>query len=293
MGFEDREYSQEEWNSAPRTDTPVTKWLVILTVVLFILQAFTVSPITHSPALFELISLKASAVLHGQVWRLLTYAVCYHPYNIVGLVFGLLITWQIGNPLERMYGSREMLLYYIGMVLTVGLTFTALGSLRPDVRMDDSFTISLGVLALYATHFPRQEIYIFGLISVQMRWLVAIYSLFAVYPSLIAIQAGDGIGALASASVVMSVVFALVYRRYDLHLSAWTSAIDPSAWKRAWRNRMARRRLKVFQPVDDTAALGAKVDAILAKIHEHGSESLTPAERDVLARASEKYKNRP
>ena len=39
--------------------------------------------------------------------------------------------------------------------------------------------------------------------------------------------------------------------------------------------------------------LDAKVDAILAKIHEQGSESLTESERAVLAKASERYKNRP
>jgi len=293
MGFEDREYSQEEWNASPRNDTPVTKWLVILTVVLFILQAFTITAASPTPALFELASLKASAVLQGQVWRLFTFVLCYHPMNILGLVFGLLITWQFGNQLERMYGSRELFLYYIATALAVGLSFTACGLLKPGLWMVGSSTISLSVLALYATHFPRVEVYILPMISVQLRWLVAIYVLFAVYPALMAVQAGDGIAALADASVVMSVALALVYRRYNVHFSDYVSVVDPTAWKRAWRVRASRRNLRVFQPADDSNGLNAKVDAILAKIHEHGSESLTPAERDVLARASEKYKNRP
>ena len=42
MGFEDRDYSQEEsWSDSGRAETPVTKWFVILTVVLFVLTIIT------------------------------------------------------------------------------------------------------------------------------------------------------------------------------------------------------------------------------------------------------------
>lgn len=38
--------------------------------------------------------------------------------------------------------------------------------------------------------------------------------------------------------------------------------------------------------------LDTKVDAILIKIHEQGSESLTEEERAILVKASERAKNR-
>ena len=288
MGFEDREYSQEEWNSTPRSDNPVTKWFVILAVALFILQAVTIP----NPAVLELTALKATEVLHGQVWRLFTFVLCNHSADIIGLVFSMLIVWRFGTDLERMYGSSEMFLYYLATTLVVGLSFTAFGLGVSGLQTYGSFTIALGLMALFATHFPRMEVFILPMISIQLRWLVALYSLFGLYPSLRDIQAGAGISALARASMVLSVAFALVYRKYDWRLSTATDYISPAAWKRAWRNRTARRRLRVYQPSVEPGTLDLKVDAILAKIHEHGSESLNESERDLLKRASERYKNR-
>lgn len=292
MGFEDREYSQEEWNATPSRETPVTKWFVILTVVLFIMQALTVSAASPVPVLFKYCLLNNSDVLHGQIWRLATFVMCNHPFDILGIVLSLLITWRFGSDLERMYGSHELFMYYAAMALVVGVPFTAFGLIAPDEVMYGSFIVSLGLMALFATHFPRMEVYILPMISIQLRWLVALYALWGLYPSLIALQAGGGLAALVQACRVLTIPFALAYRRYDWHLYALVQHLNPADWRRAWRLRMARQRLRVFQPSDDTANISAKVDAILAKIHEQGSESLTAAERDVLARASEQYKRK-
>ena len=59
-----------------------------------------------------------------------------------------------------------------------------------------------------------------------------------------------------------------------------------------WRRGATQRKLRVFQPEPDLDDLDGKVDVILAKIHEQGSDSLTDAERVILTRASEKIKNR-
>lgn len=292
MGFEDREYSQEEWNATPTVDNPVSKWFVILTVVLFILQAFTVSASAPNSALFELASLKATETLHGQVWRLFTFVICHHPMDILGIVLSLLIVWKFGTELERMYGSTEMLFYVLGTALFVGLSFTAWGLAVPGLRMFGSFTIALGLMALFATHFPRMEVCILPLITIQLRWLVAIYSLWGLYPALMGVQSGAGIYALSGACSVLSVAFALLYRRYNWHLAAVAGNVNPQAWGRAWRARQARSRLKVFSPTVESENLDSRVDEILAKIHEHGSESLTPAERAVLERASERQRIR-
>lgn len=286
MGFEDREYSQEEWKDSAPAGNPVTKWFVVLAVVLFLME-------TISADVFELASLKAPQVFEGQVWRLVTFALCVHPTNIVTLVFGLLIIWRFGTDLERMYGSKEMFCYYLATALFISLCFTACQfAVNIPFPLEGLFAISLGLLALFATHYPRMEVYILPMISVQLRWLVAIYALFGLFPAFKIIQAGGGIMGIAFAAPVLGIPFALLYRRFNWHLSAVIGNVNPSAWLRSWRSRSARRHLRVYQPVADTGNLDTKVDAILAKIHEHGTESLTDTERAVLARASERYKNR-
>ena len=294
MGFESRDYSQDEsWKDTGGHDTPVTKWIVTLTIVLFVMQVLSISPTTQTSALFELLSLKAPAVLSGQVWRLVTFIFCHEPTEIIGLVFSLLILWRFGNELERMYGSRELVLFYLAMTLFVGAAFTLWGLVvRLPMPLYGSFTGALGLMALFATHYPRMEVCILPMIVIQLRWLVALYALFGLFPALRVLQAGGGVIGLAYASSVLSIAFALLYRRFDWRFDAIVGQFSPATWRRAWRTRSARRTLRVFQPSSESEDLEGKVDVILAKIHEQGSDSLTDAERAVLTRASEKIKNR-
>ncbi|MFO1044978.1 MAG: rhomboid family intramembrane serine protease [Planctomycetaceae bacterium] len=294
MGFDDRDYSQEEsWSASSQPDNVVTKWFVILTVIIFAMGALTISGISGSSIVFESLSLKAPHVIHGQVWRLLTFAICHHPNDIFGIVFSLLIIWQIGSQLERMYGSREMLVFYPAMAMFVGIIFTMWGFILPlDSPLAGSSVISLGVLTLYATHYPRMEVYILPLISVQLRFLVAIFALFGLYPALRIVQGGGGVIGLAYASPVLSIVFSLAYRHFKWNLAGIVDVFKIASLKRAWRNRAARKRLRVFNPTHESDNLDTKVDAILIKIHENGSESLTVEERAILVKASERAKNR-
>ncbi|MBC8113634.1 MAG: rhomboid family intramembrane serine protease [Candidatus Saccharimonas sp.] len=294
MGFENRDYAQDEsWQNTGSRDTPATKWIVILTIVIFVLQALSVSQRTQSSALFDWLSLDAADVLQGQVWRVVTFAFVNHPLGIIGLVLSLLMIWRFGTDLERMYGTSELAFFYVSAMAFVGVTFSAFGLFLelPD-PLAGSYTGALALLTLYATHFPRTEVCILPLISIQLRWLVALAALFGLYPALHMLQIGAGLVGLAYASYIGSIAFALLYRRFDWHLAAGLSLFSPATWRRTMRSRAARQQLRVFQPHGESDNLDDKVDAILAKIHEQGSDSLTDAERAILTRASEKIKNR-
>lgn len=289
MGFEDRDYSsQESWGASAANETQVTKWFVILAVTFFVMQL-----LTNSLVFFELFSLRVDQAYQGQIWRLVTFAIVNLPDDIVGFIFSLLIVWRFGTDLERMYSSKEIMYFYSVMIAFVGGAFAFWGLFIP-LRMPlfGSFTVALGLMALFATHFPRMEVYILPLISIQLRWLVALYALFGAYPGLRVIQQGGGLAGVAVASPVLSILFAYLYRKYNWHLSRISSVFDLGAIRRSLRNRFARKRLKVFKPSTDVVDWESKVDALLAKIHEHGSESLTDDERAILVRASERMKNR-
>jgi len=296
MGYENRDYSQaDEWQGPSRDDVPVTKWVVILSIIVFVLQALSISPTSRVSPIFDFLVLKADSIRYGQIWRLISFAFCYYPTDILGLVFGLFITWRFGTDIERMYGSSESLLYLLTMTATVGTVFTVISLLsgsQGQFPLSGGSTISLGLLALFATHFPRMEVFFLPMISVQLRWLVAIFALFTVYPAIMAFQMGNGIGAMAHASPAVSILFAVLYRRWHWNLSLFAESFHPEAWRRAWRSQQARQKLKVFHPTPENDKLEAKLDAILVKIHEQGSESLTAAERAILTQASERIKKR-
>ena len=96
---------------------------------------------------------------------------------------------------------------------------------------------------------------------------------------------------VAYMSELWGIVFGFLYRQQKWQLSFLADLFDFSRLRRSLRRASASRNLQVFHP-EVTSNLDEQVDAILAKIHEHGSESLTDRERSILQRASDQAKNR-
>ena len=92
-------------------------------------------------------------------------------------------------------------------------------------------------------------------------------------------------------SELWGAAFGYFYRMQKLRLSAIEDYLNLAQWRRSIRQTTTSRTLKVFHP-ESNANLDEQVDAILAKIHEHGSESLTERERAILQRASDQAKHR-
>lgn len=304
MGFEDREYSQDQsWQTSWGSDTPTTKRLLIITVLVFFAQSLFTRA-SADPELvrkFESIRisyvdewfmLDAAEALRGQVWRVVSYGFCHHRQAPFSLVFNMLLLWFLGRRLERMYGSREFLIYYLTATIAAGALFVGIGVATPlPIPLTGANPAIMALFALYAFHFPREEILLFWLIPVQMIVLLVIYVGVDIFTVLQAMQQEVPWAAAAHTAAHLSgAAFAYLYKHFDWHLSGFV--LDTSKLRMVWKRASASRRLRVYQPAVETEELEGKVDAILAKIHEHGSESLTESERALLARASDKYKKR-
>jgi membrane associated rhomboid family serine protease len=241
----------------------------------------------------EWFALEPEKVFHGQIWRLVTYVFCSYrgddPFN---LVFNMLMLWFLGPVLERMYGSRELLWFYLSAALACGLVFIAFGTklFLPRELMGASPSV-LAMLTLYATHFPRQETLFCWVIPIQMRFLLLIYVAVYVYGIMQAFKGHAPWEMVAYASGLWGIAFGYLYRRLNWRLAGFADMLDVSKLQRNMRRASTARTLKVFYP-EPGAQLDEQVDAILAKIHEHGSESLTERERSILQRASDQAKNR-
>ena len=60
------------------------------------------------------------AVLHGQVWRLITFIFIPPNSNILFILFSLYFYWLIGSALENQWGEFRYNIYYLcGMICTV------------------------------------------------------------------------------------------------------------------------------------------------------------------------------
>lgn len=293
MGIYDREYVRREgpgflgsWAEAGS----VCKWLIGLTVLLFVGNVVLTDTTSRQlgPVSFYL-DLHAPSVLHGEVWRLLTYAFVHDPREIWTILFNMLLLWWFGRDLEEMYGSREFLLFYLVSVLLGGLIFVAFSLTGVlSFPLTGSGVPTAAVLTLCAVHYPRRIIYLFLLLPVPL-WLVA-----SILVALNAFVFLSG-GAPTAAAVLSAAAFAFAYGRLHWRLSPLWPTLG------GWR-RLTRPRLRVYRedeptPVSvsaraqsDEDQLEAKVDAVLEKISR--KESLTETEQQLLLRASEHFRRR-
>jgi len=146
----------------------------------------------------------------------------------------------------------------------------------------------LAVFCLLAMHYPRQKLYLFGVLAVEMRWLLAAYTLFDAFPVVNGLlrdeMHADGIGHSAHLG---GLLFGWLYFRWQMRFTGWWDRIR----QRTPASRVRKAGLKVFNPTTQLEAdLTRRVDEILAKISEKGEESLTERERRILQQASEKLK---
>ena len=282
------------------------KWLIAANVIVYLLQIFVrttqLVPVdethvvrVHAQIVTSALDLSPDSVLHGQVWRLLTYAFCHDVNSILHIVFNMLFLVWFGAMLERMYGTREFLLFYLAAAVVSGLAFLALalvlGDPTPAVGASGAV---MAIMALYAVHFPRDEIFLFGLIRIQIRFFVLFYLVFDLFPVLTALSGNGQTDGVAHAAHLGGLAFGFLYHYFGLRLDrGW----DVFKGLRAPRMRMRKppESVRLYEPstaefTPRSENLETKVDAILAKIQAHGEASLTDQERETLRMASQQYK---
>lgn len=249
--------------------TPWVQRLLLANVVVFLFsKAF--------PALIQDFALVPLAILF-RPWTLVTYMFLHGGFMHV--FFNMLMLFFFGPRLEERLGSRTFIRFY----LTCGVGGAFLSFATPFSMIVGASGAIFGVVVGFARYWPREEIYIWGVLPVQARVL----AIFMVVSSLVAGFAGtqDGIAHFAHLG---GLVAGWIYLR---------------AWERRRRRRVAKgpaRRRKVSM-VGDLEALERwkaiprerlheinreEVDKLVRKANESGARALTTDERAFLDRMS-------
>ena len=301
MGIYDRDYYRREGPSylgSFMERGKVCKWLILINVVCFVLQQFSLDFQTTEQVqpFTEFMQLDAQAVLNGQVWRLLTHAFMHA--SVMHILFNMLFLWWFGTDVEDLYGPVEFLTFYLTAAIVAGLAFVAAwkaGLGNSPFAVGASGAI-MAVVVVCACHYPTRVIWVFGLVPMPI-WLFVLFAVGKDWMTF-ATRAPTTTGVSAHLG---GAIFGYAY--YKLH---WRLSGLFSGWKTAVRRSRPRARLRVYReeeearPVassvpsagDVDEQLEAKLDAILEKVARSGQASLTENERQLLLRASEVYKRR-
>ena len=322
MGLHDREYYRESADGGGSWlgSRTICQTLILVTAVVFVAQLLTVGQKGFSPV-EQWLQFRVDAVfLWGQIWRLVTYAFVHSVGSLQHIVFNMLGLFFFGPDIEAIYGRREFLRFYLSAAVCGALCHTALllapgGALQ--VPMIGASAAVMGVLMLSARHFPRRQVFVMGILPVEIRWLVAAYVVFDLLPVLSQLSGrGNGGSDVAHAAHLGGLLYGFLFHRFDLPYRLW-SKVDALLARvgfgggklRPGRTVSSSRRradVRLHQPdpepsppvtdLDSTSpdppTFQEQVDQILAKIFEQGEASLTTSERRVLEEASERYKKR-
>ena len=196
------------------------------------------------------------------------------------LFFNMLALFFFGPRLEARLGSRR----FIGLYLASGLMAAALSAIfTPYARIVGASGAVYGVLLGFARYWPRDAIYIWGVLPIEARWLVGIMTALSLWGGMSG--AGSGIAHFAHLGGFLG---GYVYLRILERRSAGAK-FRAMAQPHAKASRNPGADLTRWQHIDREKIHPVnrdEVERLLAKIGTVGMSSLTPEERALLDRFS-------
>ena len=115
-------------------------------------------------SLRSVLAFSRSAVMHGQIWRLVTFIFIPPDSNILFILFSLYFYWLIGNALENQWGAFRFNVYYL-----CGIVCTLIAGLITGYATNSYLNLSL--FLAFALMYPDYQVMVFFILPVKMKYL--------------------------------------------------------------------------------------------------------------------------
>jgi membrane associated rhomboid family serine protease len=161
-----------------------TFYIILINVVFFAIQIFF-------PLFTEIFSLTPSIALSGHYYQFVTYMFLHG--NLIHIVFNMFVFAIFGFPLELTIGRKGFLTVYIisgigSAVFYILMMMFMMGGM--DIVLLGASGGVFGVLAAYAFKYPRQWIYIFGLVPLPASVLIVFLLIEETFLGVLSLQPG-------------------------------------------------------------------------------------------------------
>jgi membrane associated rhomboid family serine protease len=249
--------------------TPWVQRLLIANVAMFFITQF-VPDLTRQLMLVPIL-------IVFRPWTIVTYMFLHG--GLMHLIFNMIGLYFFGPRLEDRLGGRQfLLLYFLSGIAGALLSFP----FTPRVAIVGASGAVFGVLMGFALYWPRERIYIWGVLPVEARVLVAVLTAVSLY---LGWQGGGNVAHFAHLGGFLGGFLYLKWWERSSPAAKFkakakakpkkvsNSAADIAKWQRIPRDDM--------HPVNRE-----ELDRILDKISESGVSSLKTDERDFLERFS-------
>ncbi|MDZ4402288.1 hypothetical protein [Prosthecobacter sp.] len=132
--------------------------------LLVLFMVMVMSP-EGATAYLMFLDLNPTRVMQGEVWRLVTHVFIPGNFSLIWALIGTLFMMWIGRGLEAAWGAFRVNLYIFGWMFVVTLGALVFGWPAPGLFLYQT------LLFAFATLFPNEEIMIYFILPIKMKWL--------------------------------------------------------------------------------------------------------------------------
>lgn len=146
-----------------------------------------------APGILNYLILDPYQVLHGQVWRVVTWVLV--PPSTQGVLFYaimMLFYYQLGMNLEHTWGVFRYNVYIFGGILytVIGAVFTWLimSAMYGNAEIMgvlvgtqvSTYYICMSIFLAFAVCYPNMQVMLYFIIPIKMKWMAYVYALLMV-----------------------------------------------------------------------------------------------------------------
>ena len=253
--------------------TPWVLRLIIANVVVFLLQQTI-------PGVNSLFAFRGDVVFPTRLWTPITYMFLHG--GLGHIFFNMLGLYFFGPRVEERLGSRSFIWLYV-----VSGLFGALLSLvfTPGAWIVGASGALYGVMLAFAYYWPREQIYIWGILPVEARWLVIIWTVMALF--MIRTGGQGGVAHFAHLGGFLGGWIYLKLRERHSPAKQWQAKVTKPA------GTVDVKRIKTIDMSRVHEVNREELNRILDKISASGVDSLTSSERTFLSHFAGPKDDRP
>jgi membrane associated rhomboid family serine protease len=297
MGLADRDYQRDSptgGGSFLPGLTPVVKWLLILNIGIFILD-YLLLPLAlgiriddfHAPPLIRWGAFCIqTSIIELRIWEFISFQFLHG--NLAHILFNSLGIYFFGPWMERWWGSKKFLIFYLLCGIGGAAFFSILTVLHLIPGGDESYLVGAsagiyGILVGIAFIAPdlRARL-LFPPIELSMRQLAI--GLIGISVIIILLSIGNNAG--GEAGHLGGAIAGFLLMKFPRLLGRGEDEVNIIRPRAFSRRSQAKLRPRTDAHLDEAN----EVDRILDKISREGTQSLSQGERDLLMKASERHR---
>lgn len=142
------------------------RYITIANVVFWILNVI-------NPTLISYLTFNPYYILHGQVWRILTFALIPPSTGLLAFI-AFYFYYFIGSTLEKYWGTGQFTIYFFaGIILTVLYGFIMYFITGATFNLTAEF-IYLSMFFSFAVLFPDMQVLLFYIIPIKIKYLAIV-----------------------------------------------------------------------------------------------------------------------